>query len=304
MTSTSTRARAVARAKPRPHPPVVALAQDAERYPVRLRELRDAPPTVYLAGTLPAGRGVGVVGTRRADAAALAFTERLGEELARAGLVVVSGGARGVDAAAHRGAMAAGAPTVVVHGTALDATYPRNHRALFAEVLAQGGAWLSETPSGAPAEPWRFLARNRLIAALSEVVIVVQAPARSGALSTARFARALGRSVLAVPASPWDPRGEGTLELLARNDARVCRGARDVLSLFGLPGVAVQPPARRTEEDPDAHAVLTALSARPLRVDEVCEVTGLSAARAQVVLVQLSIRGRARQHAGVWRTLG
>jgi DNA processing protein len=280
---------------------VLGLERDAAGYPERLRDLRDAPDVVYLAGALPAGRAVGIVGTRRADALGLAFTERLAQELARAGLVIVSGGAQGVDAAAHRGALAVGGGTVVVHGTALDATYPKTHRELFARVLEGGGAWLSETPSGAPAEAWRFLARNRLIAALSEIVIVVQAPARSGALSTARFARTLGRTVMAVPASPWDGRGEGTLELLAQGEARMCRGAGDVLALLSLPGVPIDPPRARDEPtDPEARRVLSALRDGMRRVDDLVAATGLGAARVQVVLVQLAMRGLARQQSGLW----
>lgn len=286
-------------------PEVTLSFRDAEAYPASLRELSDPPPAIFVAGTLPARPGIGIVGTRRADAAALAFTERLSEELAGAGLAVVSGGARGIDAAAHRGALSAGGATVVVHGTALDATYPRAHRGLFEDVLRAGGAWLSETPSGAPAEAWRFLARNRLIAALSELVIVVQAPARSGALSTARFARALGRTLMVVPAAPWDPRGEGALELLARGDARPCRSSSDVLALVGLPAVALAPARPRLlEADPDAARLLEALQARPARVDELVARTGLPAARVQALLVQLSLRGKARQQTGVWRACG
>src|SRR5690606_23702245 len=163
------------------------------------------------------------------------------------------------DAAAHRGALEAGVATVVVHGTSLRDLYPPRHRRLFMQILEAGGAWLSETPLGAPTFRSRFLERNRLIAAIAELVIVVQAPARSGALSTARFAGALDRPVLAVPSGPWDPRGEGTLALLA-GGARLCRGASDVLELLGLPGVPIDPPP--TVPAPgsrDAQLVLAAL---------------------------------------------
>jgi DNA processing protein len=287
------------------------------------RESGTAPPSVYVAGPLPDGCAVGIVGTRRADAGALAFAERLAEDLARFGIAIVSGGARGVDAAAHRGALRAAGRTLVVHGTSLDAPYPRAHLPLFAEILASGGAWLSETPPGTPAEPWRFLARNRLIAALVDAVVVVQAPARSGALSTARAARALGRPLLAVPAAPWEPRGEGALALLVRGDAAICRDARDVLHALGLSASRPQasdprgsaPLARegsRRAEDRDARGlasidasddtrrVLAALRAAPSRVDALVEATALDAARVNTILVRLSLQGLARRRGDLW----
>lgn len=274
---------------------------ESEDYPARLRVLGDAPKKVWLRGALPSRPAVAIVGTRRASGEALAFTERLALELGRAGVPIVSGGAEGIDAAAHRGALEAGVATVVVHGTSLRDLYPPRNRRLFAQILEAGGAWLSEIPIGAPAFRSRFLERNRLIAALAELVIVVQAPARSGALSTARFARALDRPLLAVPSGPWDPRGEGTLMLLAAG-ARLCRGASDVLELLGLPGVPIDPP--RTEPAPasrDAELVLAALADAPAHVDELVARTGLPAARVSVALVELSIAGRARQDGGVWR---
>lgn len=271
----------------------------SEAYPERLRGLRDAPKKIWLRGTLPSGPAVAIVGTRRASSDAIAFTEALACELGRAGVVIVSGGASGIDAAAHRGALEGGGPTVVVHGTSLEKLFPPRNRSLFAQVLERGGAWLSETPLGAPALRARFLQRNRLIAALSELVIVVQAPARSGALSTARFARTLSIPVLAVPSAPWDPRGEGTLGLLA-GGARMCRGSADVLELLGLPGVPVDPPSPPAASG-DAALVLAALEEGAAHVDALVARTELSAARVQVALIELSIASRARQDAGVWR---
>lgn len=274
---------------------------ESAEYPARLRVLGDAPKKVWLRGALPSRPSVAIVGTRRASREALAFTERLALELGRAGVPVVSGGAEGIDAAAHRGALEAGVATVVVHGTSLRDLYPPRHRTLFTQILEAGGAWLSETPIGAPALGFRFLKRNRLIAALVELVVVVQAPARSGALSTARFARALDRPVLAVPAAPWDPRGAGTLALLAAG-ARMCRAPVDVLELLGLPGIPIDPPrAEPALGSPDAELVVAALLDAPAHVDELVTRTSLPAARVSVALVELSIARRARQDGGVWR---
>ena len=274
---------------------------ESEAYPARLRALGDAPKKVWIRGELPSRPSVAIVGTRRASREALVFTERLAFELGRAGVPIVSGGAEGIDAAAHRGALEAGVATVVVHGTSLRDLYPPKHRRMFAQILEAGGAWLSETPIGAPALGFRFLKRNRLIAALAELVVVVQAPVRSGALSTARFARALDRPVLAVPAAPWDPRGEGTLALLAEA-ARMCRAPVDVLELLGLPGIPIDPPrAEHPRGSSDAELVHTALMETPAHVDDLVASTGLTAAKISVALVELSIAGRARQDGGVWR---
>lgn len=276
----------------------IALASDT--YPARLRALGDPPKRVWVRGALPSGPGAAIVGTRRASSEALAFTERLARELARAGVAIVSGGADGIDAAAHRGALEGEGATVVVHGTSLEKLFPPRNRRLFTQILERGGAWLSETPIGEPTFRARFLKRNRIIAALADLVIVVQAPARSGALSTARFARSLGVPVLAVPSAPWDPRGEGTLALLA-DGARMCRGPADVIELLGLPGVPIDPPAAPPPSSADGAAVLAALAGGPAHVDDLVSRTARSAARVQVALIELSIAGRARQDGGVWR---
>ncbi len=272
-------------------------------YPARLRDLRDAPDPVWIRGRIPRGPCVAVVGTRRASPEAIGFTERMARDLARGGATVVSGGADGIDAAAHRGAVLGGGRTVVVQAAGLDAPYPRSNAGLFAKILETGGAWVSETPPSQRPEKWRFLARNRLIAALADVVVVVQAPARSGALSTARAAQALGRPLLAVPGAPWDPRAEGVLELLAQG-ARVCRGSADVAKLAGVPQVTLalggaSPPKAAL---PDEQArVLAALADGPRHVDELVSALGLGAAQVQVALVELSMVGLVRQDAGRWR---
>jgi DNA processing protein len=278
--------------------PIDVLERADPRYPARLEDLFDAPERVWVAGALPATPAVAIVGTRRADRAACRFAERLAGELGRSGVGVVSGGAAGVDAAAHRGALAVGAATWVVQAAPLTDPYPRAHRRLFAEVLERGG-WLSETAPGRAAHPGRFLARNRLIAALADAVVVVQAPARSGALSTARWASRLERPLYAVPGAPWDPRAAGTVRLLAAG-ARPCVDAAAILAALD------REPAEEGELPPrpplpaELASVAAALDARPTHVDELVARTGRSAAEVQVALVRLAGLGRAVQSAGGW----
>ncbi|NLI76108.1 MAG: DNA-protecting protein DprA [Candidatus Riflebacteria bacterium] len=166
-------------------------------YPGRLADLSEPPPVLFGRGALPVEPMVAVVGTRRADAAGLPLAERLGRVLAAAGRVVVSGGAAGIDAAAHRGALAAGGHTVAVLGCGVDVVFPRAHAVLFAEIAARG-ALLSELLPGTAPRPGFFPTRNRIVAGLAEETIVVQAPARSGALLTAEHARRAGRRVRVV----------------------------------------------------------------------------------------------------------
>jgi DNA processing protein len=277
---------------------------EAAAFPPGLEELPDAPSRLWVAGSLPRRPAVAIVGTRRADRDALELARRLARELAERGAGVVSGGAEGVDAAAHRGALAGEGLTWVVQAAPLERPYPGKHRRLFAEILERGGGWLSETPPGEAAFPARFLARNRIVAALADAVVVVQAPARSGALSTARHARALGRPVFAVPHAPWDPRGAGCLRLLGKG-ARLCTSVEDVAEALEL-----APPERapskpkgpaRPSLSPELARVHDALANRPRHADDVARETGLSAPRVQVALVQLAAAGLAVQMEGGWR---
>ncbi|AKT38955.1 DNA-processing protein DprA [Chondromyces crocatus] len=214
----------------------ICLPPGAPSYPAVLHELITAkapePPTLYLRGALPAATGIAIVGTRAASTEALAFTRALATALAQEGFSIWSGGARGVDAAAHEGALDAGAPTVLVAGGGLSRPYPPEHAALFERVLATGGALLARVPDDARPLPHRFLQRNALLAAMTVATVVVEAAIESGARSTAAIARRLGRLVLAVPHAPWYPRGTGCLAELDLGASPVT-SARDVLSALG-----------------------------------------------------------------------
>ena len=217
--------------------------------------------------------------------------------LARAGVVVVSGLARGTDAAAHEGALAGG--TVAVLGCGIDVAYPPEHRALQERIAGQGLV-LTEFPPGTPPLRHHFPQRNRLIAALSRGVVVVEASARSGALITANRALDLGREVFAVPGPIGRRTSEGTNALL-RDGARIVLDATDILAELGLPapepdGAGAAPPAGLSGP---ALAVWQALSAESRHVDEVAARAGLDPAAALRALLELELLGCARQTAGM-----
>lgn len=274
-------------------------------YPLGLCDLADAPGLFRIVGELPGlDRTVSIVGTRRADEEALDFAYDLGRHAALQGLVVVSGGAVGIDRAAHEGAIDGGGRTVVVLPTGLDAPYPKANHDLF-EGAAEAGCLLTEVEDGAAAQAGRFLTRNRLIAALGQSTVVVQAPARSGALSTARVARELGRPVFAVPASPWDPRGSGNLRLL-RGGAQVCVRPADVLSESAPPGGRrKRRGAKKSKETNDLSSLtqseqtlLQSLAGRSRHPDDLCQRTGIPAFQVQQSILRLLVRGLIEERPG------
>lgn len=281
---------------------------ELEERPPGLVDLPDPPERLFAVGAIPRARAVAIVGTRAADPEPLAFTRRLATELAEAGLVVVSGGALGIDAAAHRGALDVNGLTVAVLASSLVRAYPPEHAGLF-EQIAERGALVCEHEH-VPAHPGRFLERNRLVAAMTDATVVVQAPVQSGALSTAAIARRLGRHLLAVPSAPWDPRSAGSTALLATG-ARVCRGARDVLDALELapPDPAPRRVRPRRAREPDERAptielrfegdaahLHAALTATPAHRDELALRTGLDVPRLQRALLELLLAGAATEH--------
>ncbi|WP_438022373.1 DNA-processing protein DprA [Sorangium sp. So ce233] len=211
-------------------------------------ESEAAPPTLYLRGALPARPGIAIVGTRAASDEALRFTRELAAALGEAGYSIWSGGARGVDAAAHEGALEARAPTVVVCGGGHAHPYPREHAALFDRVVAAGGALLARVPDDTPPLPALFLQRNAVLAALTRATVVVEAGIESGARSAAAAARRLGRHLCVVPHAPWSPRGVGcALELVG--GARPITRAADVIDVLGGPAPPPRRRARRAQRN-------------------------------------------------------
>jgi DNA processing protein len=277
----------------------VITPADAE-YPALLREIPRAPARLWVLG-LPLTRApaVAVVGARRASRAGLAAAAHLAAGLARAGVTVVSGFARGIDAAGHRGALEAGGTTVAVFGCGLDVCYPPEHAGLLEELVA-GGTAISEFDPGEPPLPYYFPVRNRIIAGLSRLVLVVEAAEKSGSLITARWAADFGRDVAAVPGPILTEGCAGTNALL-KDGAILVRDADDILAELSEPSLVR--PATRTglrapllppELDADAAAVLAALDASEDRdTDALLAATGLTAARLSSALVRLELEGLA-----------
>jgi DNA processing protein len=190
------------------------VVHDGPGYPGYLGRFEDAPDVLFVRGDLPTAAGVGIVGTRRCTAYGLEFAAAYGRAVAAAGWPVISGLARGIDGAAHRGMVSAGGRGVVVLGCGVDVAYPREHRYLGDQILELGGAIVSEYPPGSRPDPWRFPPRNRIIAALSAAVVVVEAGITGGALITALKAAEYGIPVFAMPGDVDRKPSEGTNRLI------------------------------------------------------------------------------------------
>jgi DNA processing protein len=259
-----------------------------EVYPAPLRELHDPPVVLWSHGAWETLRPpvVAIVGTRRATSYGQRVTREIASALARAGACVVSGMALGVDAYAHRAALDAGGRTVAVLGTGADVPYPRAHTALHREICARGLV-LSELPPGAKSDKGSFPRRNRIIAGLATLTIVVEAPARSGALITARDALDLGRDVAGVPGPIDSPQSEGTNALL-RDGAHVIASVADALRLVGLDAPVRLAPALVGDDEP---RIWEALAGGPATLDELCGRSALPVSRCLAAVTSLEVRG-------------
>jgi DNA processing protein len=285
----------------------VCLWDDA--YPDHLHHIAQSPPIVYYKGTLDGvyRRGVAVVGTRKPTAPGAALARSLGRELADMGIAVVSGMARGIDSAAHRGSLDGGGGGIAVIGTSLDVPYPPENDELMLD-LAAAGCVITEQPMGTTARPFVFPLRNRLISACSHAVVVVEAGGRSGALITAKWALEQGREVGAVPGFPGNFRSVGTNRLL-KQGAFVVESAADVLAAVPRLTPAPDPdadPVETTETDgngrrqrlqDDTGRLLAALGKTPTDPDALAGHSGLDAATVQRLLLHLEMSGRAERDA-------
>jgi DNA processing protein len=267
-------------------------------YPPLLAQLHDPPAQLYARGRLDVLEepAVAVVGARSCSGYGASVARTLGRDLAAAGLVVVSGLARGIDGEAHRGALEAGGTTIAVLGCGIDRDYPRAHAGL-AERIRAGGAAVSEYPPGVEPAPWRFPARNRIIAGLSLATVVVEARERSGALITADFALELGRDVFAVPGEITAALSAGTNDLLRQGAAPLLSPA-DVLHALGL-----DPPERPPlpPVSPAAAGVLRLLSDGPGEADVLARLAGRSSGEVAAALVELELAGLVDEAEGVYR---
>ncbi|MDP4022219.1 DNA-processing protein DprA [Methylobacterium sp. NEAU 140] len=307
------------------------LAMGEGDYPHLLRMTDAAPPLIALRGEAAglARPAVAIVGSRNASANGLAFTERLARGLGEAGLTIVSGLARGIDARAHKASLTTG--TVAVMAGGQDRIYPANHAALVDAILDAGGAVLAEMPMGWEPRGRDFPRRNRIISGLAYGTIVVEAARRSGSLITARYALEQGREVFAVPGSPLDPRAEGTNDLIRQGATLVAEVAHildavgpliergpdaeaapardrpdfadqpdfwDELDLDG--GAAPAPAADSAEPEPEAQddraRVLALLGPSPIGTDELARTAAVSVRVVQTLLLELELDGRIERH--------
>jgi DNA processing protein len=280
----------------------VKLARSDALFPPRLKAIFDPPPSLYLRGSggpeLLGRRAVGVVGARSCSPYGAQVARMLGRELAAAGLVIVSGLARGIDGEAHRGALESGGPTVGVLGCGIDRDYPAANAAL-SRRMEDGGLVVSEYEAGVEPAPWRFPARNRIIAGLCEAVVVVEARERSGALITADFALDEGREVFAVPGEITSALSVGSNALL-RLGATPLTGSGDVLEALGIERAAAG-------EDPDvseaARRVLRLVRDTPSAADELVARASLEAGAVSIALTELELAGLVAAAEGVYRAV-
>lgn len=274
-------------------------------YPPLLAEVESAPPVLIVKGDLallerPA---VAIVGARNASAAACRFARGLAQALGEAGILIVSGLARGIDSAAHDGSLGTGTAGVIAGG--IDIVYPPENEDR-QRAVAERGLLIAEMPPGTEPRARHFPWRNRIIAGLASGTVVVEAAPKSGSLITARLAADFGREVLAVPGSPLDPRAQGCNQLI-REGATLIQNAEDVLEAIRPSSIA---PARRSPrvrevsappadaDDADRRALADLLGPTPVPVDELIRQSGLAPALVPTILLELELAGRLERHAG------
>ena len=272
----------------RPGQHILTLADDG--YPKALLEIADPPNVLYVRGNpaLLRQRGLAMVGSRNATPQGLQTAESFARALAAKGLCIISGLALGIDAAAHRGALAAGGDTVAVIGTGADLIYPARNKEL-AQAIVEHGAVVSEFPLGTPSIAANFPRRNRIISGLSRGVLVVEAAPESGSLITARLAGEQGREVFAIPGSIHSPVARGCHRLI-KQGAKLVETANDVLEELGN-FAAPAKSAEFTRQD-DEHPLLAAMAHDPCSLDDLVEFTGQSADQLLPELLMLELSGQ------------
>jgi DNA processing protein len=278
------------------------LRPDDAEYPARLHALPKPPLNLTIAGDAPrtGSCAVAVVGTREPTREAETFAFDLAGSLVRAGAVVVSGGAVGIDAAAHRGALASRGTTWAIAASGLHHCFPKEHADLYREISAGPGAVLWPFADDVPPLQANFLRRNGVLVALADAVVIVQAGAPSGTLNAASWAQRLGRTVWAVPGPPWDPRFTGCRSVIDAG-ARVLTSIDGLLHALGLqkdqlplplssaPSPPSPPPRSSSLADPTAKALFAACAGEPQHVDKIAENAGLCVIEAQRRLLTLAL---------------
>lgn len=278
-------------------------------YPVTLKNIPDPPPILYVQGTLDPADSVAlaIVGSRHCSTYGREQAERFAALAAEAGFTIVSGLARGIDAAAHRGALIAGGRTLAVIGCGLSHLYPPDHRELADKVVARG-ALISEFAMGVPPDEHNFPRRNRIIAGLSLGTLVIEAPARSGALITARLASEYNREVFALPGRVDTAYSAGVHALIREGAAKLVTNLPDILDELGDVGRVLSTPAATANESPAPatparvdeyeQQLLDQLGADPVSLETLTAVTGLPPARVAAAITSLQLKGLARRQPG------
>jgi DNA processing protein len=279
---------------------IQVITWEDEEYPQRLRTIDQSPPIIYVKGeiTLDDDWAVGIVGTRRVSAYGRQVTEELATYLANNHITVISGLARGVDAAAHQAILKAGGRTLAVLGCGVDVTYPPEHKKI-ADAIIENGALISDYPPGTAPESSNFPPRNRIISGLSRAVVVIEAGIESGALITARYAVEQGREVFAVPGSIYAPMSKGTNKLIFDGAAPLLK-MDDVLRSLDIEKVQAYKQARLFLPADDLEKkILAELGDEPVHIDEIRAGADISAADAISKLTILELTGHVRNVGGM-----
>jgi DNA processing protein len=279
---------------------IEVLTWEDDSYPKRLMEIDQPPPVLYVRGDLlPQDEfAVAIVGTRRVTAYGRQVAENVGAFLARNGLTIISGMARGVDAVAHRAALDAGGRTLAVLGNGVDRIYPPEHRKL-ADMIIQNGALISDYPLGTPPDSMNFPARNRIISGLAQAVVIIEAGDRSGALITAGFAADQGRDVFAVPGNINAPQSVGTNRLIQQG-AHPLVDPQEILETLNLTLVNQHQVARVIlPADANEAQLLRVISQEPLHIDEICNQTAMPIETITATLTMMELKGMVRQVGGM-----
>jgi DNA processing protein len=272
-----------------------------ETYPPRLRQIHGAPPLLYVKGDiLPQDEwAVAVVGTRASTKYGRQMVEEIAGDLARSGITVVSGLAKGIDSLAHRAALRAGGRTLAVLGSGIDIIYPFEHRDLASKVI-QRGALITEYPLGTKPEAGNFPPRNRIISGLSLGTLVVEAGRRSGALITADYALEQGREVFALPGDVTSRKSEGTNRLIQEGAGKLVMSVQDILEELNLTMVERHQEVRTVVPEDEREAkILKYISSQPVHVDEIGQRTNLPISEVTSTLAMMELKGMVRQVGGM-----
>lgn len=281
---------------------VTIITLNDPAYPENLKNIYDPPPFLYVKGgiTKNDANAIAVVGSRNASEYGISATERISRELARSGLTIVSGMARGIDSTAHYGALSVNGRTIAVLGSGIDVVYPPENRKLY-ESIAEHGAVISELPIGTEPNAYNFPARNRIISGLSLGVLVVEASLKSGSLITARLALEQGRDVFAVPGNVHSYKSKGTHRLL-KEGAKLVESAQDIRDEIRVnvsaAGADEKQPEVSIDLSPDSRSVYELLHEEPVHIDELIAQTGFASSKVSAILLDLELDGLIKQLPG------